>query len=214
MSAQAIQNSLSRQAEDPRVQSVARVYAVGLLDAAARDGAVDGVLEELGSLVDDVLSPNPDFEQLLCTGLTTQEDKLRLIEKVLASRGSPLLVNLLNVLAKHERLDVLRAVRAVAVREQEQRQGRVRVKVTSAAALSDSAVESLRQQLSQALSADPILEPVVDPQLLGGLVIRIGDTVYDGSVRNRLRQLRGKLRQRCLNEVQRGRDRFSHPAGN
>lgn len=200
--------------EYPAVQSVARVYAQGLLDAAAKHGEVDGVLEQLGSLIADVLTPHPDFERLLCTQLTSQEEKLRLIDKVLASQGSPLLINSLKVMARHDRLDLLRQVQAAAILLNEQRQGKVRVRVTSAAPLSAEALESLRQQLSQSLQADPIVESAVDPELLGGLVIRVGDTVYDGSVRNRLRQLRGKLRERCLNEVQRGRDRFSHSAGN
>lgn len=200
--------------EDPGVQSVARVYAQGLLDAAVKHEQVDGVLEELGSLIADVLTPHPDFERLLCTQVTSQEDKLRLIDKVLAGQGSPLLINVLKVMARHDRLNLLRQVHSAVVQMNEQRQGKVRVRVTSAAPLSTGALESLRQQLSQSLQADPIVESVVDPQLVGGLVIRVGDTVYDGSVRNRLRQLRGKLRERCLNEVQRGRDRFSHSAGN
>ena len=54
----------------------------------------------------------------------------------------------------------------------------------------------------------------VGPEILGGLIVRIGDTVYDSSLRTRLRQMSGRLRERCLHEIQRGRDRFSHSAGN
>ncbi len=203
-----------REKEDPSVQSVARVYAVGLLDAAAGTGQVDAILEEFGSFVSDVLNSFPGYERLLCSGMTRQEDKLRLIDRVIGSQATPLLLNTLKVLARHDRMAIVRSVYAVAVRENERRLGRVRVQVTSAAPLSSVALDGLKQRLAQTLSADPIVESVVDPQLLGGLVIRIGDTVYDGSVRNRLRQLRGQLRERCLNEIQRGRDRFSHSAGN
>lgn len=200
--------------EDPSVQSVAKVYAVSLLDAAAKQGQVDAILEEYGSFLTEVLSPYPDFERLLTGQMTSLEDKLRLIDRVVASQGSPLLVNTLKVLARHSRLELVRAVYAVAVQEQERRMGRVRVRVTSAVPLSDASLDGLKQRLAQTLAADPIVESVVDPQLLGGIVIRVGDTIYDGSVRNRLRQLRGQLRERCLNEIQRGRDRFSHSAGN
>ena len=200
--------------EDPSVQSVAKVYSVSLLDAAAKQGQVDAILEEYGSFLTDVLSAYPEFERLLTGHMTSLEDKLRLIDRVVAPQGSPLLVNTLKVLARHSRLELVRAVYAVAVQEQERRMGRVRVRVTSAVPLSDASLDGLKQRLAQTLAADPIVESVVDPQLLGGIVIRVGDTIYDGSVRNRLRQLRGQLRERCLNEIQRGRDRFSHSAGN
>ncbi len=214
MSATASHSVTASLAQDPGALSVARVYAVSLLDAAAGSGQVDAILEEYNSLVDDVLQRNPDFERLLCTAVTTQEEKLGLIDRVLAPAGSPLLINTLKVLAKHSRLELVRAVYVAAVQEHEQRVGRVRVKVVSATPLSEASLTSVRQHLTQVLSAEPIVETVVDPQVLGGLIVRVGDTVYDGSVRNRLRQLRGKLRERCMNEVQRGRDRFSHPAGN
>ncbi|OYW23908.1 MAG: ATP synthase F1 subunit delta [Planctomycetales bacterium 12-60-4] len=207
-------NQLPSVMEDPSVQKVAKVYAVSLLDAASKTGEVDSAIEEFSSFVQDVLNAQPEFERLLCTSMTSLEAKLGLIDRVLAPRATPLFVSLLKVLAHHERLDIVRAVHAAAVLEYERRTGRVRVQVTSAVPLSASVLESLQQRLAQSMAATPILLPAVDPQLLGGLVIRVGDTVYDGSVRNRLRQLRGKLRERCLNEVQRGRDRFSHPAGN
>uniref|UniRef100_A0A7C2NSM0 ATP synthase subunit delta n=1 Tax=Schlesneria paludicola TaxID=360056 RepID=A0A7C2NSM0_9PLAN len=200
--------------EDPSVQSVAKVYAVALLDAAAKEGGVDAVLEEFGSFVADVLGPQPQFERLLCGAMTSVDDKLRLIDKVLGGRGTPLFVNFLKVLARHGRMDLVQGVWQAAQREQESRTGRVRVRVTSARPLSETALNHLTERLRQALAANPIVETAVDSQLVGGLVIRVGDTVYDGSVRNRLKQLRGKLRERCLNEVQRGRDRFSHSAGN
>jgi probable F420-dependent oxidoreductase len=60
---------------------------------------------------------------------------------------------------------------------------------------------------------DAILETSQDPELIGGMVIQVGDTVYDASLKTRISQLRDRLRQRSLNEVQSGRDRFSHPEG-
>ena len=53
----------------------------------------------------------------------------------------------------------------------------------------------------------------VDESLIGGLVIQVGDTVYDSSLRTRIKTLAGRLTERTLNEIQSGRDRFSHPEG-
>lgn len=204
----------NQQMVDPGTLSVAKVYAVSLLNAAEKDQSTDAVLGEFRAMLEEVFTPHPEFERLLCGGMTSVDAKLGLINKVLAPRVSPLLVSTLKVLVHHERLDILRAVYAACQLEHEQRSGRIRVQVTSAVPLSETVLQGLRERLSQSLSADPIILASLDPQILGGLVIRVGDTVYDGSVRNRLRQLRGQLRQRCLNEVQRGRDRFSHSAGN
>ncbi|HET6425275.1 MAG TPA: ATP synthase F1 subunit delta [Planctomycetaceae bacterium] len=199
--------------DDPTVRSVARVYAVALLDAVG-NGDVAAVLEEARSFITAVLDPNPKFERLLTSAALPLEDKLKWIEKVVAPAGTPIFTNMLRVLAKHDRLDIVRSVIDTLEREIEDRSGRKRVKVTSALPLSDTALAAIRTKLTSSLAADPILETSVDPALLGGVVIRIGDTVYDGSMRNRLKQLRARLRERCLNEVQRGRDRFRHPEGN
>lgn len=207
------QNRIKSMLEDPTIRSVARIYAVALLGAVG-NGDAAAALSEAQSFIADVLDPNPQFEQLLSSPATPLDVKLKWIEKVVAPTGSPLFTNTLRVLAKHERLDIVRSVVDTISRELEDRSGRKRVKVVSAAPLSDSVLGELRAKLSQALSADPILETSVDPALLGGIIVRIGDTVYDGSVRLRLKQLRVTLRERCLNEIQRGRDRFSHPEGN
>ena len=69
---------------------------------------------------------------------------------------------------------------------------------------------NVEARLKELFPFQPVLEPAVDPSLLGGLRIRVGDTVYDGSLRARLKQLRHRVRERSLHEIQSGRDRFSH----
>lgn len=209
-----IQTKVPSVLEDPSVQSVVKVYAVALLDAAQKEGGVDAAIEEFGSFVEDVLTPQPLFERVLCGAMTSADDKVRLLDKVIGGRATPLFANFLKVLVKHGRIDLVRPIWQSVQLEQESRSGKVRVRVTSAQPLSPTVLNQITERLASSLAAAPIVETTVDPQLVGGLVIRVGDTVYDGSVRNRLKQLRGRLRERCLNEVQRGRDRFSHSAGN
>ena len=75
------------------------------------------------------------------------------------------------------------------------RQNRRRVSVRSAVPLTDAQRAALEDSLARSLGATPILTAAVDPALLGGLVVQVGDVVYDGSVRNRLEQLRHRLIQ-------------------
>lgn len=197
--------------EDPSAQVLARVYAHALLDAAKSVG-VEGVLEEYRSLIVDVLDPNPEFRQLMQSGVVGRDEHLGIIDRTLVGRGSEFFVNFLKVLARHDRLELLRGVLKEAEIEWERRSGKRRVQVQSAVPLSDEQRRQIGERLQQSMGFTPVLESSVDPGLLGGLVIRVGDTVYDSSLRSRLKQLRERFRTRKVHEIQSGRDRFSHPA--
>ncbi|MFO1022059.1 MAG: ATP synthase F1 subunit delta [Planctomycetales bacterium] len=199
--------------EDPRAQRIANVYANAFLDAAGAAGDVNGLLEEFQSFV-ELLNGNPQFKELLYSGMIPKEEKIAIIERVIAPRGSKTFTNFLWVLAEHGRKDLLQEILAEALLEHEKRSGKERVKITSAQPLSEAQLEEIRQGLAKQLPFDPILIPKVDPKLIGGIVIRIGDTVYDSSLRSRLKGLRERLRERSLNEIQSGRDRFCHSEGN
>lgn len=199
--------------EDPSAIRVARVYANSLLNAVAADQARE-VLEEFASFYDDVLLPNPQFEVLFCTAVTNQDQKQGMIDRIVAPHASKSFTNFLRVLAKHERTELLPLILSLAWEEFERRNGQKRVRLKSAAPLSQEQLDRITERLRNALSSEPILMPTVDADLLGGLVIQIDDTVYDGSLKTRLRELSQRLRERYLNEIQSGRDRFSSPEGN
>ena len=204
-----VQNRIPSAVEDPSTQSVAKVYAVAYLDSLGKSGGETAALE-LSSFVDHVVLPQPQFRQLLCGC----DEKLRLIQRTLEGRATTLFVNFLRVLARHERLDVLPVIRRLVDHEVERRAGKRRIGVSSAVPLTAASLASIKSSLAIALECEPILETRVDPSLLGGLVIRVGDTVYDGSLSAQVKQLRARLRERCMNEIQCGRDRFSYPEGN
>jgi F-type H+-transporting ATPase subunit delta len=98
--------------------------------------------------------------------------------------------------------------------EQERRAGKRRVQITSPQPLSEEQLGRIRDRLKATLPYEPVLQVETDPSLLGGLLIRVGDTVFDGSLRARLKDLRLRMRERYLHEIQSGRDRFSSPEGN
>jgi F-type H+-transporting ATPase subunit delta len=199
--------------EDPSVMQVARVYANAFLDAAKSTVGVAAALEEGKSFVDDVLAKNAEFERLLTAPMINRDDKLKLIERVVAGRGTDFFTNFLRVLARHDRLGILPAVLQAARIANERQSGRKRVSVKTAKPLSDESRRAIEERLRAALNIEPILEAETDSSLIGGLVIRVDDTVYDSSLRTRLKQLRSRLRERSLHEIQSGRNRFSHPEG-
>jgi F-type H+-transporting ATPase subunit delta len=157
-----------------------------------------------------VLPANPEFARLLSSAVVGKDDKLKLIDNVLGGRANPLFVNFLRVLARHERLDLLAPIHRQAVLQHELRAGKQRVQVTVAREVSPETRRAIEESLAKVLPFTPIVELTVDPELLGGMKIRVEDTVYDGSLRTRLKQLRQQVQQRSTHEIQSGRDRFSH----
>ena len=127
--------------------------------------------------------------------------------------GTPVLTRFLTTLARHERRDLLPLGLEEARLIEDTRGGRKSVQVTSSQPLDPETLESIRASLDSALPFTPILDTQVDSSLIGGLVIQIENTVYDSSLRTRIKQLRDRMRERSLHEIQSGRDRFSHPAG-
>lgn len=197
--------------EDPSVQMVAQLYAASLLNVAG--SGADAVIDEFQSFVTDVLEAHPDFNRLLTGGFLNRDGRVSLIDRVVAPLATPLFTNFLRVLARHDRLAILPHILQATRLEHEKRNGRQRVQVISARQLDQSAVDRIAAQLRQTFSFEPIIEQQMDPGLIGGLVIRVGNSVYDGSLRSRLNQLAKRMQQRSLHEIQSGRDRFSHPEG-
>lgn len=213
MAEQDFKTRLSHVLEDPSAKAVARVYSEAYLDAAKSIG-VENPLEEFTSFHDEVIAPNPDFFQLLAAQFTSRADKEGIINRVVRPRASELFTHFLIVLTRNDRLDLLPLILSECWAEQERRAGQQRVEVQSAVELSEQQLGDIRERLKSVLNIEPIVVPRIDPHLVGGLVIRVGDTIYDGSLKTRLRMLAHRLRERYLHEIQSGRDRFSSSEGN
>lgn len=198
--------------EDPGALAVATMYAQSYL-TAAKDAGVASPESELNSLIDDILAKYPDFEQLLLSDSIGRDDKLAIVERVIAPQASPFFTNFLRVLINHGRLDMLSSIRTVLERLQEEAAGKKRIRVRSAKPLSDASRSKIAAHLKNTFGFEPVLQETVDASLLGGVVLQVGDTVYDSSLRSRLKQLKGRLVEKAFNEIQSGRDRFSHPEG-
>ena len=198
--------------EDPGAQAIASLYARSFLEAATANNVEDAD-GELTSFIEDVLIPNPDFRTILTSDSVGRDDKLSLIERALSPHCSEFFANFLKVLVRHGRAGLIEQIREVVKSVREEMAGQQRVSVQSAKPLSDSARAQICEQLKNKLGFDPILVESVDESLVGGLIIQVGDTVYDSSLRTRIKTLTGRLTERTLNEIQSGRDRFSHPEG-
>ncbi len=199
---------------DVGVEHIADVYAKALLDTTERTGQTAAVLEEFDAVVADVLDRYPKLEDVLDSGLVLPEEKSDLIERVFHGRLSPVLVNFLKVVARHGRLDCLRAIHCQAHAMFDRLRRRVPVTLTTAVPIDAAMVRQIAEGLGGRLEGEPIIEQQVDPSLIGGAVLRVGDIIYDGSIANQLQKLRQQMSDRSTHEIQSRRDRFRNPAGN
>ncbi len=195
-------------------QQLAGVYARALLDAALTHGQTEAVLVEFDSFIDDVLDRNPRLETVLSSAMIGADDKNALLDKVFGGRASPLFLNFLKVLGRHGRLDILRPIGQAAHALDDERRGIVRVQVAAAVPLDDALQQELTDSVRKMLGGVPVLAAEVRPELVGGMMMRVGDTVYDGSISTRLERIRQLMIDRSVHEIQSRRDRFGFTAGN
>ena len=190
-------------------QRVARVYAQAIIDAADKKNCRADVLEELESLVRDVLPKVPRALEVFASPKVALEQKLALIDRIAAGRMQPTTVHALHVLARHGRLGLVVEIVAGARALANQLAGLQQAQFTTAVPLGDDQQRQLVADVEQAVGARLAASFAVNPELIGGLVVMIGDTVYDQSIATGLGRLGGNLHRRTIHEIQYGRDRLA-----
>lgn len=177
-------------------RTVARRYAKGLLGAVVKTRGE----EHLRPVLDEVLDLVEAVEghgglRLLLANPAVRADRKAAVVDDIAGRldASDITRRFLRHVADKERLDHLEAIAEVYAELVDERLGVVDARVSSPVPLDDEAVDELRRQLSEATGKQVRLRVRTDPDLLGGLVTRIGDMVYDGSLRSHLSRLRTRM---------------------
>ncbi len=172
-------------------EQVARVYAQALLAAARDAGVVEPVRRELGDFV-AALAASASLRDVLADPRVETAAKRRVLAEITRS-GQRLLGNALQLMLERGRFaavpDLYQAYDALAL----VKEGVVEVEVVSAAELSPETEKKIAARVQEATGRRAELSRRVDPAILGGLVLRIGDVMVDGSVKARIRQLRRKL---------------------
>jgi F-type H+-transporting ATPase subunit delta len=172
---------------------LARVYAEALLACAAKSNSVDSVGAELKQIVTEIVGHFPKIGSFFGNPTIRAARKQPVLDAALANAVSPLMKNFLELLNQNHRLGILRDIQAAYQAICDSQAGRIRVLVRSATALNDGQLAQLKSTLAGKLGKDPVLATSVEPELLGGLIVQIGDRVYDTSVRTRLDNLRNHL---------------------
>ena len=175
------------------VQAIARRYAVALADVVTSRGEAQEVREELAAW-DTLMRSNAQLLEVFRHPTIPYEQKRGVLDELIRrSRPRPTTANFLRVLLQNHRLAELSEVSTQFAQELDRRAGVVNAQVTTARPLPADAQEALRARLGQLTGSRVRLQFEVDDELIGGVVTRIGSTLYDGSVRGQLQQIRQRM---------------------
>jgi F-type H+-transporting ATPase subunit delta len=169
--------------------SLAGRYAIALFELANEQKQLDAVGESLAALK-QALAESSDFRALTTSPLIGRDQAMKAVAATAsAMKLDPITANFLGVLARNRRLaqlgNVIRAFNLLAARHR----GEINAEVTSAHKLDDGQVDAIRKNLRTRYGADIALDLNVDPAILGGLVVKIGSRMIDGSIRTKLNTL-------------------------
>jgi F-type H+-transporting ATPase subunit delta len=193
---------------------LARVYAEALLNAAEREQAAEEITDELQALIAELNRSESYVRAFFTSGIIGKERREVAIKTAFAGRSHPLMLNFLSVLNDHDRLPLFRTVVEELQKLQDLRLRRFRVQVRSVVPLGEDQERRLLDNLRTIFRLEPVLERRIEPDLLGGMILRVADWVFDGSVRTQLVNLRKQLREMSSHEIQSRRDRFGAAEGN
>jgi F-type H+-transporting ATPase subunit delta len=173
------------------VEEIADVYARSLFQVAQEHDKLDLVREELGQVA-DALNDNRQLTTFFFSPYFSGEEKKQGLHGML-SGADPIVMNFLEALIERHRMPVIFRIRNRYEEMWDAVNRLLPVEVTSAVPLDDQTVQSIGRSIGEQTGNEIELSTVVDPDVLGGIILRVGNFVLDASIRNRLEQLRKQV---------------------
>ena len=173
------------------MEEIAQVYARSLFEVAKDNDEVDEIHEQLGEFA-DVLNENRELQVFFFSPYFSSQEKKDGVEKVIDG-GNERFVNFLQLIAERHRMPALFRMRREFDAMWREENKLLEVRITSAIDLDEELVKSIGQRIEEQTGKTIDLDANVDPDLIGGLVLRVGNMVLDSSVRGRLDRLRKEV---------------------
>ena len=175
------------------MQEAARVYAEALFDVAKDKGKLDAVRAELAQFVDAV-DGNRELQVFFFSPYFSSAEKVAGLKRAVSDADAELL-NFLELLIEKQRMPEIFRIRRQLDELWKQENRRIDVTVTSAVTLEPSVVEKVGEEIERQTGQKVELSSRVDAEILGGIVLQVGNKVLDASIRSRLEKLRKSVAQ-------------------
>jgi F-type H+-transporting ATPase subunit delta len=173
------------------MEEIAQVYSRSLFDVAKEQGKLDRIRDEVAAFA-DALAQNRDLAVFFFSPYFSTQEKEDGLGRAVVD-ADPTLINFLRVLIENHRLPLIHRIRRQFDVLWDREHRRLPVEVTSAVELDRSVIEALEAGILEQTGQNVELESNVDPDILGGIVLRVGNSILDASVRHRLEQLRKEV---------------------
>jgi len=170
------------------MEEIARVYAEALFSAAKEEGKLDAIREQLGQFADAV-ADSRDLQVFLFSPYFSSAEKSEGVRRAIEGADSEL-INFLELLNEKHRMPVIFRIRRKFEELWARENRQLEVTVTSAVELDEGVAEKIGDEIEQQTGQRVVLRREVDDDVLGGLVVQVGNMVLDASLRNRLEKLR------------------------
>jgi F-type H+-transporting ATPase subunit delta len=175
------------------MEELARVYGRSFFQAALDAGRLDELREQLAQFA-DALDEHRELAVFFFSPYFSSEEKQQSLAGLLDG-ADELLLNFLSLLIENHRMPVIFRIRQEYERLWDEENRTLPVEITSAIALDEATTESLGRTIGERAGRKVTLAARVDPDILGGIILRVGNSILDASIRNRLEQLRRHVAQ-------------------
>jgi F-type H+-transporting ATPase subunit delta len=189
---------------DEESLAVASVYADALLATAEERGEVEQVAEELGDLV-AYMDRDASFDAFLRSTAVDDDPRRVSLERMFRGRMNDTLLNCLQVMNNRWRLGLVRALQRCIQLRMEAKHNEQEVTVEAPVPLTDALRDEIKSTVGSHIGKTVLLIEKTDPDLIGGLVLRIDDIQIDGSLSSSMKLLRQKMAERATDEIHHGR---------
>jgi ATP synthase F1 delta subunit len=173
------------------VEEIAQVYSRALFEVAGEHGVADTVRDHLGQFV-DALEQSRDLSVFFFSPYFSTAEKKDGLHRAIED-AEPVFVNFLEALIERHRMPAIHRIRARYEKLWDEANKLLPVEVTSAVELDERTVSSIGERIGSQTGEKVQLSSRVDPDILGGIVLRVGNLILDASIRNRLDQLRKQV---------------------
>jgi ATP synthase F1 delta subunit len=173
------------------LEEISRVYADALFEVGEENGKLDEVHEQLGQIV-DALNEHRELQVFFFSPYFTSVEKREGISKAI-SGAEPELVNFLELLAEKHRMPAIFTTRRIFDELWADARKRLEVTVTSAVELDEALLKQIGSEIESKTGREVDLQAVVDDDVLGGLVLKVGNMIFDASVRSKLERVRREV---------------------